>query len=526
MKHIIVAVLCSLSLSIKLSAQSVTFSEHIAPIIYNQCTRCHREGEIAPFPMTNYDEVVAWGDMVQYVTSIGYMPPWKPDPSYQEYQKENYLTADQKQKISDWVNQGMPQGDPNLEPDLPVFPNGSQIGVPDLVVPFAQAYTHQGNNYDEYRYFALPTGLTEDKNIRALEFRPGNKQIVHHALIWEDTTGEAAAADAQTPEYGYTGGQGGAGSLSQTQLPGYVPGALPLIYSNGITQRLHAGSYLKVQLHYAPTPVDESDSSVVNIFFENNQANRLLQNYIMLPTAGTLVNGPFIIPPNETREFHGTFTVPFDVSLYGIAPHCHKLGTHWEVYAVKPNGDTINLIRINDWDFNWQGSFQFKQLLKIPAGSVLHALAGYDNTINNPVNPNNPPQTVSWGEGTADEMFYLPFLYLPYQPGDENIVFEDDNGIVNLPFTLQKTEDKLYPVNPQPANESVKYGFTLAEGKKVQIQLLSLDGKVIAKEIDNGFHLPGYHVKELNCASLPSGIYLLEFTAGNMRQTQKLVVQH
>jgi hypothetical protein len=123
-------------------------------------------------------------------------------------------------------------------------------------------------------------------------------------------------------------------------------------------------------------------------------------------------------------------------------------------------------------------------------------------------------------------MFYLPFLYLPYQPGDENIVFEDDNGSVNLPFTLQKTEDKLYPVNPQPANESVKYGFTLAEGKKVQIQLLSLDGKVIAKEIDNGFHLPGYHVKELNCASLPSGIYLLEFTAGNMRQTQKLVVQH
>lgn len=507
------------------SAQNLTFAEHIAPIIYEHCTSCHRQGEIAPFPLTNYQEVADWGSTIQYVTQIGYMPPWKPDPNYRTYQRENYLSAEEKQQISDWVNQGMPEGNPALTPNPPVFPSGSQVGVPDLVVSFSQSYLHQGNNQDEYRYFVIPTGLTEDKNIRAMEFRPGNKQIVHHALIWEDTTGSAAAADALTPEYGYTGGQGSAADLNQVQFPGYVPGQSPVIYSQGITQRLHAGSDLKIQMHYAPVSVDESDSSSINIFFENGSANRLLKSYIMTPLGQTLVNGPFVMPPNETREFHGTFTVPFPVSLYGISPHCHKLGTHWTVYAVTPQNDTINLIKINDWDFNWQGAYQFKQLLKIPAGSVLHAFAGYDNTTNNPTNPNNPPQTVTWGEGTADEMFYLPFLYLNYQPGDENIVFEEENPVGNS-FSLVKTANKLYPVFPSPASDVTRYGFTLETSGTVEISLLGLDGKLLSKPVSARFHLPGYHINDLDLSQVPSGVYLLEMNKDGERQSQKLVVQH
>jgi hypothetical protein len=506
-------------------SQSLTFAEHIAPIIYEHCTSCHREGEIAPFPLTNFEEVVNWGSTIQYVTQIGYMPPWKPDPDFREYQRENYLTVDEKQKISDWVDAGMPQGNPSLTPAPPVYPSGSQIGVPDLVVSFSQSYMHQGNNQDEYRYFVLPTGLTEDKNIRAMEFRPGNKQIVHHALVWEDTTGAAAAADALTPEYGYSGGQGSGTNLNQIQLPGYVPGASPVIYSQGITQRLHAGSDLKIQLHYAPSAADESDSSSINIFYENGPANRLLQSYIMLPTGNTLVNGPFIMPPNETREFHGVFTVPFNISLYGVAPHCHKLGTHWNVYAVTPAGDTINLIRINDWDFNWQGAYQFRQLLKIPAGSVLHAFAGYDNTTNNPSNPNSPPQIVSWGEGTADEMFYLPFLYLPYLPGDENIVFEDENPVGQANEFIQ-VQDKLFPIFPSPASEMARYGFTLETSGMVEISLLSIDGKLVSKPVPTRFHLPGYHINTLNLSGLTSGVYVLEMNKDGQRQSQKLVVQH
>jgi hypothetical protein len=217
--------------------------------------------------------------------------------------------------------------------------------------------------------------------------------------------------------------------------------------------------------------------------------------------------------------------VPFAISLYGIAPHCHKLGTHWTVYAVTPQNDTINLIKINDWDFNWQGAYQFKQLLKIPAGSVLHAFAGYDNTTNNPSNPNSPPQTVTWGEGTADEMFYLPFLYLPYFPGDENIIFEEENPVGKAPNSISTT-NKLYPVFPSPAHDVSRYGFTLETAGTVEISLLSLDGKLVSKPISARFHLPGYHINDLDLSQVPSGVYLLEMNKDGERQSQKLVVQH
>ncbi|MEZ5172204.1 MAG: cytochrome c [Bacteroidia bacterium] len=359
----IVALLLLICSSSYMDAQTPNYSEHIAPIIYNNCTKCHREGEIAPFSLTNYTEVASWANMIQYVTEIGYMPPWKPNPDYRRFQKEKYLSAEEKQLISDWVDAGMPQGNPDLEPELPVFPEGSQVGVPDLTVSYAESYVLPGINDDVYRYFVIPTGLTEDRNIRALEFRPGNKRIVHHALIWEDTTGQSAAYDAATPEYGYSGEEGGSANLDQTTLPGYVPGAQPVVYSQGLTQRLHAGSDLKLQVHYAPSPVEETDSSSINIFFETEPANRLLQSYVMVPLPGVLTNGPFIIPANEYKEFHGTFTVPFQVSLFSIAPHCHLLGTHWKVYVEKPDGDTIPLIDLPDWDFNWQGDYQFRELV-------------------------------------------------------------------------------------------------------------------------------------------------------------------
>lgn len=501
-------------------AQNVNFSEHIAPIIYNHCTTCHRPGEVGPFPLTNYSEVSAYANTIQLVTQTGYMPPWKPDPNYQRYQNENFLSEEQKQLINDWVNQGSPQGNPALEPPLPVFPTGSQVGVPDLVLSFAESFTQPGNNLDTYRYFVIPTGLTQDRNIKSVEFRPGNPRIVHHALIWEDTTGEAMAADLATPEYGYAEGAGST-NLSQMQLPGYVPGAAPVVYSNGITQKLHAGSDLKVQVHYAPTSVEETDSSSINIFFENGAADRILQGTILVPLPGIIQNGPFVIPANQTREFHGLITVPFDASLYSVAPHSHLLGTHWKVFAIKPDGDTIPIVWVRDWDFNWQGSYQFKQLIKIPAGSTIHAYAGYDNTANNIYNPNNPPQLVTWGEGTADEMYYLPLGYLFYQPGDENIVFEDQT--VSIPH-LAGTQDKLYPISPSPSNGLVKLSFTLSEKSAVTVRILDVRGNLVETIQNQQLHQPGYHTRDCDLSHLAAGLYFVEWSSGQKRQTEKLII--
>ncbi|MCB0644739.1 MAG: cytochrome c, partial [Phaeodactylibacter sp.] len=193
-----------LGLPLWASAQP-TFNEDIAPIIYEHCTTCHRPGEIGPMPLASYSQVSNWASMIEYVTSTGYMPPWQADPEYSNFLYENYLTDAEIQLIADWVAAGSPEGDPNNTPTPPSFPSGSQLGTPDLVLPFAEAYEHYGGNEDEYRVFVLATGLTEDKDIAAIELRPGNTKIVHHALCTFDTTGTAFALDQEDPQYGYDG---------------------------------------------------------------------------------------------------------------------------------------------------------------------------------------------------------------------------------------------------------------------------------------------------------------------------------
>lgn len=463
--------------------------------------------------------------MIAYVTDIGFMPPWKAEVGYQQYQKENHLTAEQKQLITDWVSQGAPQGNPALEPALPVFPTGSQVGTPDLVVSFSQKYTHVGNNQDEYRYFVIPTGLTEEKDLVALEIRPGNSAIVHHTLIWADTTGDAMAEDLATPEYGY----GGGGSLLDflgtidNQLPTYVPGQKPNVYTHGIAQRLYPGTDLKLQMHYAPMATTEEDSTTINLFFAEEPATRFVKSKVMTPFT-SVISPVFVMLPGSTPDFHGTWNINNDISLLGIMPHMHKLGVNWRVYALTPAGDTVNIIRINDWDFNWQSTFYFKKLLHLPAGSVVHAYAKYDNTSNNPNNPNSPPSIVSWGENTSDEMFYLPIMYLDYQNGDENIDFEEEAnaGVEEFHFV----EDQLYPVAPNPSSNMVKVGFTLSKGDRISLNLYDSKGALVKSLVNNISYMPGMHVQTLDVSAFAAGLYTLELSTKDKRMSQKLMVSH
>jgi hypothetical protein len=198
-----------------------------------------------------------------------------------------------------------------------------------------------------------------------------------------------------------------------------VPGALPVEYPPGIGRTIPADADLLLQMHYGPTPVVESDLSEVNIFFSNGPIEREVFTAIMGPQH---LDAPFILPPNQVSSFHGTMPVTEDVSLINIAPHCHLVGASWLVYATSPDGqDTIPLISIPHWDFNWQGYFTFPHLTKIPQGYTLHGEATYDNTTNNPFNPNDPPGWVLFGEGTEDEMFFIFIDVVPYEAGDEDI---------------------------------------------------------------------------------------------------------
>src|SRR5687768_7305573 len=502
----------------------VTFTKDIAPIIYNNCTKCHRPGEIGPFPMTKYEEVQHWAPSIKYVTSIHYMPPWKADPSYSRFQGERFLTQEQIDLIAEWADNGAPFGNPADEPALPVFPTGSQVGIPDLVLSMSESFHHVGGNQDEYRVFVLPTGLTEDKQVATVELRPGNARVLHHALLSSDATGAARDLDEQDPGYGYDGFGGfGVEDAMGRMFPGYVPGQKPIPYPEGIGQVLPAGSDILMQVHYGPTPVPVKDSSTVNIFFKQEPVERQTGSFIFLPFWPLIQNDIFIMPANTVKTFHCQYTVPVKVSLFAIWPHAHLLAQSYEVYAVDVSGDTTNLIRIPEWDFNWQGSYNFKKFIVIEPGTTIHAYATYDNTANNPKNPNNPPALVSWGEKTTDEMLFLPISYVFYKEGDEDVVFEEQTTGTTDPG-ISFVKHYLGPVVPNPANDVAYINYVLEQADHITLRVLDMKGNVISTIASGEWNEAGPHTKSIELNQWPDGAYFVQLLGTNFTQAQKLVV--
>ena len=527
--------LFSLLISFSTQAQ-VNYSEHIAPIIYDNCTTCHRAGEIGPMPFTSYEEVAAWGGMIQYVTEIKYMPPFPPDVNYASYVGERYLTEDEIQLIADWVAAGTPQGNPDLEPPLPTFPTGSQVGVPDVVLEMSESYTIEGNNQDDYRVFVLPSGFMEDKEIAAIEFRPGNARAVHHALIAYDVTGEAAALDAQTPEYGYESFGDFGFDESNDLTWGYVPGTTPLVYPEGIGEIIPAGADILIQVHYAPLPTDETDQSSINIFFKDSDDQIERPVKIASVSPFNLPGGwnSFQIPADEITTFVAESVyddeswfpgIDEDISLISVDPHSHYLGKSYEIFAVTPQNDTINIINIEDWDFNWQGSYTFDRMKKIPANSEWFTIAAYDNTTMNPYNPSNPPIDVSWGEGTQDEMLLVGLYYVPYQEGDEDIVIGD--GGINAIFEVESpTQSKLLPPSPNPTNNEFAINFQLEQREKVVFELTQMDGKLVQEVQVQQEWTKGKHAISMSAAGIAPGIYLIRMSGEGYVLSQKLIITH
>jgi len=508
------SVLIILLHAIGLKAQ-VTYAEHIAPLIYENCGNCHRPGEIGPFSLTNYEEVSNQAQTIKYVTEIRYMPPWQPDPDFSSFIGESFLTQEEIDLIGEWVDAGMPRGDITLEPDFPDYPEGSLLGEPDLVLNMEEAHLHRGDNSDSYYYFVLPTGLTEDRIVKAVEFRPGNPKIVHHALIFEDLNGVAAATDATTPEYGFPsfGGFNGDDNdltfLESKQFQPYAPGQNIERYPDGLGQVMKAGADLAVQIHYAPSPVDEIDQSSINIFFadDDEEVTRFVQQDIFLPFQ--LPGGffGFIMPPNQVSTFVGSWRIDQDLSLFGIFPHSHLLGKEWEVWLEHRDGSISNLIKIPDWDFNWQSQYTFDRYIKAEAGSTIFARAVYDNTVDNPYNPNNPPRTVFWGDRTQDEMYYMPFLFVPYEDGDEDIVFNDSTvsseDIANLEQGVNVR------ISPNPVSDRALATFTLQRGTSLQIGIYNFNGQLVRQLRHGEFYNTGKSSVDFKTNRLDAGIYFL-----------------
>jgi mono/diheme cytochrome c family protein len=386
--------------------EQVTFTGTIAPILYGHCVECHRTGGAAPFPLLSYEDVVKRGALVADVTKSRYMPPWHAAHGFGEFVGERWLTDRQIAQIADWVERGMPKGDSARMPDLPTFTDGWQLGEPDLVLEMPAGFELPAGGPDVYRNFVLPTGLTEDRWVRAVELRPRARRAVHHALFAYTGGGSLSKRDGADGQPGFAGsmavgvlpGPGGSGGLG-----GWAVGARAMSFPDGMEVRLPAGSDFLLQVHFHLTGREETEQSAVGLYFSDTPPTKAGAS-IELPALFGFGAGIDIPAGDANYTIRDAFTLPADVRVHSAYAHAHYLGREMKVDAVLPDGSTTPLLWIRDWDFNWQEFYAYKEPVRLPKGTRLEATLRYDNSSSNPRNPHNPPQRVQWGLESFDEM--------------------------------------------------------------------------------------------------------------------------
>ena len=428
---------------------TVTYTEDVAPILYKNCTICHRNGGSGHFSLEYYGIAKRSAATIAYTAKEKVMPPWPADPHYTNFIGERVLSDRDIKILEKWAAEGAPEGPEEIKPVIPKYPEGSEAGTPDMRIP-VKPYFLKANNTDKFLLEKVPFELPADTYASLIEFVPGNKHVVHHVNgdmviydygkkknVFEGETVEDMALDTATilnafRQLGLPNDDGSYPAL-QKSVVNYLPGAVGQLYPEGIGgyKLPRKGAFLFNDIHYGFTNKDDIwDSSYINIFFSKIPPKRPLQEFQIgtLSSFGTAPVLPdLIIQPNTVKHVYSKYVIPEDISVLTVNPHMHLLGKSFKAYALKPNGDTIRLISIPRWDFNWQYFYTFKKMVKIPKGSTMIAEGVYDNTRQNLNNPFSPPRLVRDNNGSmkaTDEMFQFIVSYLPYQPGDENISLE------------------------------------------------------------------------------------------------------
>ncbi len=505
-----------------------TWSDDIACVVYTHCTSCHNSNGIAPFSLMTYTDAASAASSFPYAVNNGIMPPWPPDRSYINLAHERYLTPEEITLINDWVNAGAPEGNQVNAPAPPVYSSNAVITNPDLVV---QIPTYAvGSSQDVYRCFVIPTSEGVDKFITGFEVLPGNRSIVHHVLVFRDETNTPATLDANDPGPGYTS-FGGIGSQGAKLIGGWVPGQGVFETPDGMGIKLPASTNLVLQIHYPAGTAGLEDSTKIHIKFSPSTTLREISLAPPLNHQTSLIDGPLYIPANEVRTFHEEYTIPVNLTVLSVGPHMHLIGKSIKAYGVTPTNDTLKFIDIPNWNFHWQGSYMFRNPVKIPAGTVLYGEATYDNTIGNPNNPSNPPQAVSLGEATTDEMMLVYFSYLFYQNGDENIVIDNSTSIDhynNCSYNSvtgieEKIPDNYLSVYPNPASNSLNINCTELFAKNTLIIITDVTGKEV-----ESLRVPtsvNANSANINISNLPSGIYSVQMKSDKLSVARKFIVQ-
>ncbi len=414
--------LCALaSLGVPSLSAEITWSREISRIAQGKCQRCHRPNDIAPFALLSYDDAATWAQDIGRVVGEKIMPPWKPVAGHGEFKHSYALTEEERFQILDWVKNGAPEGDPADLPEPTAATGEWQLGEPDAVFTMKEEYTPRRVK-DLYRCFVLPTDFSEQQYVSAVQVLPGNRKIVHHVLLYLDMTGKAEEMDGKDGTQGYDcfGGPGIPLGIN-SMLGGWVPGTQTQPLPDGIGIQLPSKARIVMQVHYFPNGRPAPDQTKIGLYFSKTKIERRL---IFLP----ILNDTFKIEPGvEDHLVKSEFMIPplLDAKAILIAPHMHLLGRKISVDLVKLDRSVTPMVLIDDWDFNWQGFYEFVDPVPMKAFSTVRLTCNFDNSEKNPKNPNNPLIAVGWGEGTESEMC-LAFL---------GVTFDRENL---LPFQKDK----------------------------------------------------------------------------------------
>jgi len=394
-----------------------TYTRDVAPILYKNCTQCHRPGEIAPMSLLTYEDARPWAKAIRDEVGEGHMPPWHADAPHGTFLNDRSLTQAEKDTIVKWASNGAPKGDPKDMPATPAYVDGWSLGKPDAVFQMTEPYSLPASGTIQYEYFYIPTNFTEPKWVKSIEIRPGNRKVVHHVLVFYRAAPDMQRQPvfkqdpmiARTPAEkspGVSASPKKQGLPPQRLLATYAPGTWAQVAPEGTAFRLEAGGTIELQVHYTAEGEATTDQTKVGFIFSKEPSPKELR-------PGQFINGSFTLPAGAADvEVKADVEFQQDATVWGIFPHTHLRGKKWDYKLILPDGTTKTILSVPKYDFNWQTYYMFKEPLQVPKGAKIVATAWYDNSASNKSNP-DPKMDVKWGDQTWEEMQYTGLLFTP-----------------------------------------------------------------------------------------------------------------
>ncbi len=397
-----------------IAANTPTFSKDVAPILYRNCATCHRPGDIGPMPLLTYAQTRPWAASIREAVSTGQMPPWHSTDAHGTFSNDRRLRAADKDTLLRWAAGGAPLGNPMDLPPLPKFAEGWEIGTPDAILQMTKPFEVPARGTISYQFFQLPTNLTEEKWVQAIEVRPGVRAVVHHILVFCREPGSAPRkqpympvaidAEANDANAGRARRSKSESGEMGTLIATTAPGTNAMVFAPGDAMRIGAGATLVLQVHYTANGTAASDQSSVGLIFAKERPKQEVRS-------GSFVNSRLkLLPGADNQEVDSAIQFNEDSHITALFPHTHLRGKSWQYTLVYPDGRRQEILSVPKYDFNWQTYYIFTKPLAVPRGSRIEAVAHYDNSPNNKWNP-DPTVEVHWGQQTWQEMQYTGITY-------------------------------------------------------------------------------------------------------------------